>query len=42
MKSTKVSIIPREGLFLLVAGLVLMVVVAVIGMNKSKDKLIMP
>lgn len=42
MKNTKVSIIPREGLFLLVAGLVLMVVVAVIGMNKSKDKSIMP
>jgi hypothetical protein len=36
MKNTKMSIIPREGLFLLVVGLVLITVVAFLGMKKPK------
>lgn len=36
MQNTKVSIIPREGLFLLVAGLVLLVIVAIIGLKQPK------
>ena len=36
MQNTKISIIPREGLFLLVAGLGLLVVVAVLGLKRSK------
>jgi hypothetical protein len=39
MQNTKVSILPREGLFLLIAGLSLLVVVAVLAMRSPGENL---